>query len=84
MKRMRTFAAATAVVLLTGLGSTAPQEKAKHVRAKGETVVQVIAMGPFDVKYANPNDPEEDHEVAMEAGRSPRRGPAPSLLGDAA
>ena len=27
-----------------------------YVQAKGETIVQVTAMGPFEVKYVNPSD----------------------------
>jgi len=27
-----------------------------RVRAQGETIVQITAMGPFEVKYVNPND----------------------------
>jgi quercetin dioxygenase-like cupin family protein len=33
-----------------------PRRTNHYVRAKGETVVQVHAMGPFELTYANPND----------------------------
>lgn len=36
------------------------------VKAKGETIVQVTAVGPFEVKYANPND---DPRKKTTAGR---------------
>lgn len=33
-----------------------PRKMNHYVRAKGETIVQVTAMGPFEVTYANPQD----------------------------
>ena len=33
-----------------------PRKMNHFVRAKGETVVQVTAMGPFEVTYVNPQD----------------------------
>ena len=33
-----------------------PRKTSHYVRAKGETTVQVQAIGPFEVTYANPND----------------------------
>ena len=33
-----------------------PKKAAHYVMAKGETVVQVHAMGPFVVNYVNPAD----------------------------
>jgi len=42
--------------LNTGAYANMPARMNHYVRAKGETIVQVSAMGPFEVKYANPND----------------------------
>jgi quercetin dioxygenase-like cupin family protein len=33
-----------------------PRKSPHYVRAKGETIVQVTAMGPFQVTYVNAND----------------------------
>jgi len=33
-----------------------PARTNHYVRAKGETIVQITATGPFEVKYANPSD----------------------------
>jgi quercetin dioxygenase-like cupin family protein len=33
-----------------------PARTNHYVRAKGETTVQITAMGPFEVKYVNPSD----------------------------
>ena len=33
-----------------------PRKMNHYVRAQGETIVQVTAMGPFEVTYANPQD----------------------------
>jgi quercetin dioxygenase-like cupin family protein len=33
-----------------------PRKTNHYVRAKGETVVQITAMGPFEVTYVNPQD----------------------------
>jgi quercetin dioxygenase-like cupin family protein len=33
-----------------------PARMNHYVRAKGATIIQVSAMGPFDVKYADPKD----------------------------
>jgi hypothetical protein len=33
-----------------------PKRTNHYVRAKGETTIQVQAMGPFELTYANPND----------------------------
>ena len=33
-----------------------PARSNHYVRAKGETIIQVMAMGPFEVKYVNPDD----------------------------
>lgn len=33
-----------------------PRKMNHYVRAKGETIVQVTAMGPFEVNYVNPQD----------------------------
>jgi quercetin dioxygenase-like cupin family protein len=33
-----------------------PASTNHYVRAKGETIVQVTGMGPFEVKYVNPSD----------------------------
>lgn len=33
-----------------------PARSNHYVRFKGETILQISAMGPFDVKYVNPND----------------------------
>jgi hypothetical protein len=38
-------------------GYTVAQSKMPHyVAAKGETIIQVMAMGPFAVNYVNPAD----------------------------
>ena len=58
--------------LMMGMGNTAdaaamhamtagsyakmPRKSNHYVRAKGETVVQITAMGPFEVTYVNPKD----------------------------
>lgn len=39
-----------------GAYANLPARSDHYVRAKGETTVQVTAMGPFQIKYANPND----------------------------
>jgi hypothetical protein len=42
---------------LTGGGfARMPKKTAHYVMAKGETVIQVHAMGPFEVTYVNPKD----------------------------
>jgi quercetin dioxygenase-like cupin family protein len=33
-----------------------PARTNHYVRATGETIVQITAMGPFEVKYVNPGD----------------------------
>ncbi|HJR57786.1 MAG TPA: cupin domain-containing protein [Vicinamibacterales bacterium] len=33
-----------------------PARMNHYVRAKGETILQITAMGPFEVTYVNPND----------------------------
>jgi quercetin dioxygenase-like cupin family protein len=33
-----------------------PARMNHYVRAKGETILQIVAMGPFAVKYVNPGD----------------------------
>ena len=35
---------------------TAPATKPHYVVAKGETIIQITAMGPFSVTYVNPSD----------------------------
>ena len=42
--------------LATGAYANMPARTNHYVRAKGETIVQVMAMGPFAVTYANPSD----------------------------
>lgn len=42
--------------LKTGGYAKMPAGANHYVRAKGETVVQITGMGPFEVKYANPAD----------------------------
>jgi quercetin dioxygenase-like cupin family protein len=33
-----------------------PRRASHYVRAKGETILQITAVGPFEVTYVNPND----------------------------
>jgi len=42
--------------MTAGAYAVMPARSDHYVRAKGETIVQVMAMGPFEIKYANPND----------------------------
>ena len=42
--------------LPTGSYVKMPRKMPHTVRAKGETIVQVTAMGPFEVTYVNPQD----------------------------
>lgn len=42
--------------LKTGGYAKMPAGANHYVRAKGETVVQITGMGPFEVKYVNPAD----------------------------
>ncbi|MGB2715245.1 MAG: cupin domain-containing protein [Vicinamibacterales bacterium] len=42
--------------LSAGAMAKMPKRTNHYVRAKGETVIQVQAIGPFDVTYVNPND----------------------------
>jgi uncharacterized RmlC-like cupin family protein len=42
--------------LETGSFALLPAKMAHYARAKGETIVQVHAMGPFVITYVNPND----------------------------
>lgn len=41
-----------------------PARANHYVRAKGETIVQISAMGPFEVKYVNPDDDPRKKTVA--------------------
>lgn len=36
--------------------ATMPARMNHYVRAKGETIIQISAMGPFEVKYVDPKD----------------------------
>jgi quercetin dioxygenase-like cupin family protein len=42
--------------LAAGGYATMPARANHYVRAKGATIIQVSAMGPFEVKYADPKD----------------------------
>jgi len=42
--------------LMAGGYAKMPARSSHYVRAKGETIVQITAMGPFEVKYVNPAD----------------------------
>lgn len=42
--------------LSAGAMAKMPRRTNHYVRARGETVIQVQAIGPFDVTYVNPND----------------------------
>lgn len=42
--------------LAVGSYAKMPRKMNHYVRAKGETIVQVTAMGPFEVTYVNPQD----------------------------
>jgi hypothetical protein len=50
--------------LETGAYATMPARTNHYVRAKGEAVIQIIAMGPFEVKYVNPRDDPRKKTVA--------------------
>jgi quercetin dioxygenase-like cupin family protein len=51
-----TVKAAEMHALTTGGYAKMPAGTNHYVRAKGETIVQVSGIGPFEVKYANPGD----------------------------
>jgi len=42
--------------LVAGSYVKMPRKMNHYVRAKGETILQITAMGPFEVTYANPQD----------------------------
>jgi quercetin dioxygenase-like cupin family protein len=42
--------------MTTGSYVKLPARSSHYVRAKGEVIVQVMATGPFEVTYVNPND----------------------------
>ena len=42
--------------LTAGSYAKMPRKMNHYVRAKGETIVQITAMGPFEVTYVNPQD----------------------------
>lgn len=42
--------------LVAGSYVKMPRKMNHYVRAKGETVLQITGMGPFEVTYANPQD----------------------------
>jgi quercetin dioxygenase-like cupin family protein len=42
--------------LNTGGHANLPRKQSHYVRMKGETIVQITAMGPFAITYANPED----------------------------
>jgi quercetin dioxygenase-like cupin family protein len=48
--------AAKMATLPTGGFVTAPAKMNHYARAKGQTVVQISAMGPFQMTYVNPAD----------------------------
>jgi quercetin dioxygenase-like cupin family protein len=51
-----TFDANAATTLLAGAFVTAPANQAHFAAARGETIVQVHALGPFAMTYVNPAD----------------------------
>ena len=51
-----TIQVAKALVLPTGSFITAPANAHHYAIARGRTVVQVSAMGPFSLTYVNPKD----------------------------
>ncbi|MEO7360073.1 MAG: cupin domain-containing protein, partial [Gemmatimonadaceae bacterium] len=51
-----TFNEATMANLPTGAFATAPAQHAHYAQAKGPTVVQVNAIGPFAMTYVNAGD----------------------------
>ena len=42
--------------LNTGGHAVMPRKQNHYVRMKGETVLQLTAMGPFGITYADPKD----------------------------
>ena len=50
------FDAASMQTLTAGSFDTAVKEMRHYVTAKGATVIQVTAMGPFTITYVNPAD----------------------------
>jgi quercetin dioxygenase-like cupin family protein len=50
------FDAATTKKLVAGGYVTAPANMAHYAEARGETIVQVHAIGPFKLTYVNPAD----------------------------
>ena len=60
-----TFDTSKMVALPPGSIVTAPAEHAHYALARGETVVQIHAMGPFVLTYVNP----ADAPVAMKSKR---------------
>ncbi|MBW8770978.1 MAG: cupin domain-containing protein [Gemmatimonadetes bacterium] len=51
-----TFDATKMIALAPGGFVTAPAEHAHYAQARGETVVQIHAIGPFALTYVNPAD----------------------------
>jgi len=51
-----TFDKGKMIALAPGGFVTAPAEHAHYAQARGETVVQIHAMGPFALTYVNPAD----------------------------
>jgi quercetin dioxygenase-like cupin family protein len=49
-----------------------PKRTNHYVRAKGETVIQVQGVGPFQVTYVNPNDDPRRKKTTTSATRKPQ------------
>lgn len=49
-----------------------PKRTNHYVRAKGETVIQVQGVGPFQVTYVNPNDDPRKKKTTTSTSRRPQ------------
>jgi quercetin dioxygenase-like cupin family protein len=49
-----------------------PKRANHYVRAKGETVIQVQGVGPFQVNYVNPNDDPRKKKTTTSTTRKPQ------------
>lgn len=67
--------------LSAGAMAKMPRRTNHYVRARGETVIQVQAIGPFDVTYVNPNDdPRKKKMTSTRGSQKPVVASRPSRL----